>query len=153
MRGYWRDPERTAEVLDDAGWLRTSDLGRIDEGGFLVLAGRVGDMYIRGGYNVHPLEVENRLAEHPAVLQVAVIGTPAETIGEIGVAFVVPRSEPARMTAKLSLAELRDWVGAALADYKRPDRLVVVDALPLTAMSKVDKQALRARIATLGSLD
>ena len=80
----------TAEALDGRGWLRCSDLGRLDPAGNLVLVGRAGDMYIRGGYNVYPLEVENVLAEHPAVDQVSVIGVPAPVIGEIGVAFVVP---------------------------------------------------------------
>ena len=89
MRGYWRDPELTAEAILDGGWLRSSDLGRIDPAGNLVLVGRAGDMYIRGGYNVYPLEIENVLAEHPAVDQVSVIGVPAPVIGEIGVAFVV----------------------------------------------------------------
>ena len=81
--------ELTDEVLDADGWLRSSDLGRFDEHGNLVLAGRVGDVH-RGGYNVYPLEVEHVLAEHPHVRQAAVIGVPAPVIGEIGIAFVVP---------------------------------------------------------------
>ncbi|MGD9701246.1 MAG: hypothetical protein AB7Q42_12505 [Acidimicrobiia bacterium] len=92
-------------------------------------------MYIRGGYNVHPLEVENVLAEHPAVERAAVVGLPAPVIGEIGVAFVVP-ADPA---APPTLGELRTWVRERLADYKAPDRLVLLDALPLTAMMKTDK--------------
>ncbi|HEY3810902.1 MAG TPA: class I adenylate-forming enzyme family protein [Acidimicrobiales bacterium] len=139
MRGYWRESELTAEVLDAEGWLRSSDLGHIDADGNLVLAGRAGDMYIRGGYNVHPLPVENVLAEHPAVAQAAVVGTPARVLGEIGVAYVVPApgAEPP------TLAELRAWCQERLADYKAPDRLELVESLPLTSMMKVDKAALR----------
>jgi len=139
MRGYWRDPERTAASLTSDGWLISGDLGRFTPDGHLVLVGRSGDLYIRGGYNVHPLEVENVLAEHRAVRRVAVVGSPAPVIGEIGVAFVVAadRDRPPE------LAELRGWVRDRLADYKAPDRLVLVDELPLTPMLKVDRAALR----------
>jgi acyl-CoA synthetase (AMP-forming)/AMP-acid ligase II len=142
MRGYWREPGLTAEVLGADGWLRSGDLGHLDPDGNLVLSGRVGDMYIRGGYNVYPLEVENVLAEHPAVDQVAVVGAPADVIGEIGVAFVVATAG----TGGPTLDELRAWSKARLADYKAPDRVELVDALPLTSMMKVDKLALRARL-------
>ena len=103
MRGYWRDPGLTATAFDEDGWLATSGLGRIDGDGNLRLAGRASEMYIRGGYNVYPIEVENVLAEHPKVVRAAVVGTPAPVIGEIGVAFVIPAdpSEPP------TLAELR----------------------------------------------
>jgi acyl-CoA synthetase (AMP-forming)/AMP-acid ligase II len=142
MRGYWHEPELTASVLDADGWLCSSDLGRIDDDGNLVLAGRVGDMYIRGGYNVHPLEVENVIAEHPAVDAVAVVGASASVLGEVGVAFVVPAPGAVPPT----LEELRAWCRTRLADYKAPDRLVVLDALPQTPMMKIDKQALAAVI-------
>jgi acyl-CoA synthetase (AMP-forming)/AMP-acid ligase II len=143
MRGYWRDPAATAEVLDADGWLRSSDLGHLDPDGNLVLDGRVGDMYIRGGYNVYPLAVENVLAEHPAVDQVAVVGVPEPQLGEIGVAFVVP----AARDAPPSLEEIRAFCRAQLADYRAPDRLVVLDELPLTPMLKVDKHALRTSVS------
>jgi acyl-CoA synthetase (AMP-forming)/AMP-acid ligase II len=143
MRGYWNDPERTAAALGTDGWLTSSDLGCFDERGNLVLAGRVDDMYIRGGYNVYPLEVENTLAEHPAIERAAVVGLPVPVIGEIGVAFVTLAS-PAEPP---SLAAVRAWVGERLADYKAPDRLVVVDELPLTAMMKVDKVELARQAA------
>ena len=91
MRGYWNDPERTAETMSDDGWIQTGDLGFFRDDGNLVLCGRITEMYIRGGYNVYPLEVENVLAEHPGVDRVAVVGVPAPVIGEIGVAFVVAR--------------------------------------------------------------
>jgi len=142
MRGYWGAPELTAEVLTPDGWLHSGDLGRLDDDGHLTIVGRTGDMYIRGGYNVYPLEVENVLAEHPSVDQVAVIGLPTAVIGEIGVAFVV-----AAPGATITLEELRIWCKARLADYKAPDRLELVDHLPVTAMMKVDKAALRAGLS------
>jgi acyl-CoA synthetase (AMP-forming)/AMP-acid ligase II len=140
MRGYWNAPELTADVLDADGWLRSGDLGHLDPEGNLVLVGRVGDLYIRGGYNVYPLEVEHVLAEHVGIKEAAVLGVPAPVIGEIGVAFVVPVAGCEAPT----LDELRAWCGARLADYKAPDRLVVLDALPRTSMLKVDTAALRA---------
>jgi acyl-CoA synthetase (AMP-forming)/AMP-acid ligase II len=143
MRGYWRAPELTAEAIVDGGWLRSTDLGRLDPAGNLVLVGRAGDMYIRGGYNVYPLEVENVLAEHPGVDRVAVVGVPAQVIGAIGVAFVVAR-DPA---SPPSADELRAWCRDRLADYKTPDRVEFLDEMPFTTMMmKIDKKALRERI-------
>jgi acyl-CoA synthetase (AMP-forming)/AMP-acid ligase II len=138
MRGYWRDPERTAEAFGQGGWLNTGDLGRLDEVGNVSLVGRIGEMYIRGGYNVYPIEVERRLREHEDVDDAAVVGCVAPVIGEIGVAFVVLKAGAPR----LSLETMRLWVRHALADYKAPDELRVLDALPRTAMMKVDKAAL-----------
>jgi acyl-CoA synthetase (AMP-forming)/AMP-acid ligase II len=99
-------------------------------------------MYIRGGYNVYPAEVEHVLADHPQVDRVAVIGRPAPTIGEEGVAFVVP-ADPADPP---DLEALRSWCRERIADYKAPDRLVLVESLPVTSMLKVDKRALAARM-------
>jgi acyl-CoA synthetase (AMP-forming)/AMP-acid ligase II len=142
MRGYWGAPDLTAQVLGPDGWLTSSDLGYIDDDGNLVLVGRADDLYIRGGYNVYPLEVENVLVEHPGVDKVAVLGVATPVIGEIGVAFVVPvdAGKPP------SLDELRAWTRERLADYKAPDRIEIVDDLPLTAMLKVDKVELRRRV-------
>jgi acyl-CoA synthetase (AMP-forming)/AMP-acid ligase II len=141
MQGYWRSPELTAEVLRD-GWLRTGDIGVLREDGNLTLVGRSGDMYIRGGYNVHPGEVEATLTGHAGVKQAAVIGRSAPVIGELGVACVVP-ADPA---APPTLAELRAHVTSELADYKAPDELLIVDELPLTPMLKPDRLALRGLI-------
>ncbi len=136
--GYWRDPELSAAALDDDGFLRTGDLGTMRSGGNLRIVGRLKEMYIRGGYNVYPSEVEGVLADHPAVTQAAVVAAAAAVLGEIGVAFVVlAPGAPAP-----SLAELRDWCADRLADYKSPDRLVIVDSLPVNAGHKIDKQAL-----------
>ncbi|MDT5197171.1 MAG: hypothetical protein QOH20_3925 [Mycobacterium sp.] len=141
MRGYWRNPELTAEVLRH-GWLRTGDIGVLGDDGNLTLVGRSGDMYIRGGYNVHPGEVERVLAGHPRVKQAAVVGRSAPVIGELGVACVVPVDAAVPPT----LAELRAHVAGELADYKAPDELLIVEELPLTVMLKPDRFALRELI-------
>jgi acyl-CoA synthetase (AMP-forming)/AMP-acid ligase II len=138
MRGYWREPELTAAAIDSDGWLLTGDLGFLDGRGDLHLAGRSTEMYIRGGYNVYPIEVENCLGQHPAVERVAVLGTEAPVLGEIGVAFVVP-ADPA---APPTLEQLRAWCTDSMASYKAPEALVLIDEQPLTAMSKIDKRAL-----------
>jgi acyl-CoA synthetase (AMP-forming)/AMP-acid ligase II len=145
MRGYWRDPERTREVLRPDGWLRTGDGGWLDEDGNLTLVGRRTEMYMRGAYNVYPVEVERVVSEHPAVSQVAIVAKPDPVLGEIGVAFVVPAAggEPP------SLEELRAWTRQAIADYKAPDVLELVPELPLTPMGKVDKRALAERALSL----
>ncbi len=145
MRGFWNDPATTAAQIDSEGWIAVGDLGRFDALGNLVLCGRTGEMYVRGGYNVYPLEVEHVVAEHPAVAAVAIIGTTAPVIGEIGIAYVVPHAPPADPSALA--AELRVWVRDRLADYKAPDRVVFVDHLPLTSMMKIDKRALQAELA------
>jgi acyl-CoA synthetase (AMP-forming)/AMP-acid ligase II len=139
------DAAATATVLDDRGWVTTGDLGTVGDDGNLRLVGRVSEMYIRGGYNVYPAEVEAVLGELPGVAQVAVVGAPDPVLGEIGVAFVVP----ATPGAAPSLDELRIGSRRQLADYKAPDRLHVVADLPVTAMAKIDKRELAARAAAL----
>jgi acyl-CoA synthetase (AMP-forming)/AMP-acid ligase II len=162
MRGYWGGPPTgpgaeglvldhaaTRSVLADDGWLTTGDFGMVGDDGCLRLVGRANELYIRGGYNVYPAEVEGALGGHPAVAQVAVVGAPDPVLGEIGVAFVVP-AEGGPRDGDLLLAELRRRARDTLADYKAPDRIVVVDGLPLTSMMKVDKRDLAARAAALG---
>jgi acyl-CoA synthetase (AMP-forming)/AMP-acid ligase II len=144
MRGYWDDPEQTARASTSEGFFVSSDLGWLDADGNLTLSGRATEVYIRGGYNVYPLEVENALSAHPSVAGAAVVGAPAPVIGEIGVAFVVVA--PGRTP---DAAELRAWCVQRLADYKAPDRVEFVDELPLTSMMKVDKLALARRAAQL----
>lgn len=141
-RGYWRDPDGTRRAFTPDGWLITGDLGRIDEAGYLTLVGRQHDMYIRGGYNVYPVEVEARLAEHPAVAEVAVVGAPDPVLGQVGHAFVVLRHGMGATTQ-----QLRAWCKDSLADYKAPDEVHFVDCLPLNSMQKVDKAQLVARLA------
>jgi len=139
MRGYWRDPDATAAVVDAEGWVHTGDVGVLDAAGYLRLRGRRSEMFIRGGYNVYPAEIEDLLARHPKVARAAVLGVPDPVFGEVGWAFVVARDPAAPPT----LAELRAFVGAELASFKRPDGVTVLPELPLTPMFKVDKRALR----------
>ncbi len=142
MSGYWRNPAATADVLVD-GWLRTGDLAQVAEAGCLRLAGRRTEMYIRGGYNVYPAEVEARLAGHPDLAEAAIVPRPDPVMGEVGVAVVVPR--PGR--AAPTLADLRAFLGADLASYKLPEAVRVLGALPLTPMLKVDRRRLAAEEA------
>jgi acyl-CoA synthetase (AMP-forming)/AMP-acid ligase II len=142
MAGYWNRPEETRAVLDEEGWFYTADLGVLDERGYLRLRGRNKEMYIRGGYNVFPVEVEEVLLEHPGVAAVAVVSVPDDVMGERGVAVVVAR-DPARPPA---LDELREFARDRLSSYKLPDEVRAVEALPLTAGDKLDRRALEASI-------
>jgi fatty-acyl-CoA synthase len=134
--GYWRNPEATAAVLRD-GWLHTGDVAEVDDEGCFWLRGRLKDMYISGGENVYPAEVEAVLHEHPAVADAAVVGVADDRWGEVGVAFVVTRSA-------VDEQELLDHCAARLARFKVPKRVRFLDALPLSAMNKVLKDELRA---------
>jgi acyl-CoA synthetase (AMP-forming)/AMP-acid ligase II len=144
MQGYWRDPPATAAVLTADGAVRTGDIGFVDERGRLHLSGRSKEMYVRGGYNVFPLEVENVLADHPGVAHVAVVPRPDPVMGEIGVAVVVARFAGAAPT----LESLRAHARGRLASYKLPEAIVLTAELPRTAMEKVDRNALGALVAT-----
>ncbi len=137
MTGYWRDPEATAGTVVD-GWLRTGDLARIDQRGLVRLAGRRKEMFVRGGYNVYPAEVEAQVAAHPAVAEAAVVPRPDSVMGEVGVAVVVPR-DPANPP---TLESLRSFLSGRLASYKRPEAIRLVEALPLTPMQKLDRRTL-----------
>jgi acyl-CoA synthetase (AMP-forming)/AMP-acid ligase II len=143
MAGYWNDPEATAAVLVEDGWLRTGDLGRTDEQGCFVLVGRSKEMFIRGGYNVFPVEVEAVLGTHPAVADIAIAPRPDPVMGEVGVAVVVP----ANPVAPPTLEDLTAHAEGRLATWKLPEDLVLADALPLTAMQKVDRRALAAKVS------
>jgi acyl-CoA synthetase (AMP-forming)/AMP-acid ligase II len=133
--------EEVESPIRPDGWLVTGDAGSLDEDGRIHLVGRRSEMYIRGGYNVYPLEVEQVLAEHPCVAEVAVAGVPDVVLGALGVAWVawVPGGPDP------GLDGMRRWCKDHLADYKAPDRLIVVDALPRNQMGKVDKLALLAQ--------
>jgi acyl-CoA synthetase (AMP-forming)/AMP-acid ligase II len=146
MNGYWRDPALTASVVDGEGWLHTGDLGTVRDDGNLCIVGRVKEMYIRAGYNVYPAEVEAVLSKHPSVDRAAVVGAPDPMLGEVGVAFLVPTTGR-DAAATLSPDDVRAWCRAHIADYKAPDRIVIVDDLPVTAMLKIDKAALSALAA------
>jgi acyl-CoA synthetase (AMP-forming)/AMP-acid ligase II len=135
MAGYWR---RDDNGIDEHGYFRTGDLGFIRPDGNLVLVGRSKEMYIRGGYNVYPVEVENALREHARVAHCAVVGYPDEVLGERGAAFIVP----ADAADPPSVEELREHLARRIADYKLPDIIEIRAELPLNQMFKVDKRAL-----------
>lgn len=147
MRGYFDAPEQTAEAVDGDGWLHTGDIGTLDGDGYLAITDRLKDMFIAGGFNAYPAEIEAALLRHPAVAMAAVIGIPDRRLGEVGMAFVV-----ARPGERLSPDELIAWARGEMANYKVPRRVEVVDALPLNATGKVLKDELRARARRLGPM-
>jgi HIP---CoA ligase len=138
MLGYLDDAKATCEAIDADGWLHTGDVGVMDERGYLRITDRLKDMYISGGFNVYPAEVEKLLAAHPAIAMVAVVGLPDERLGEVGKAFVVLRAG-----ASASEADLVAWSRANMANYKVPRSFAFVDDLPRNAAGKVLKTALR----------
>lgn len=142
MAGYWNLPEETAATLVD-GWLRTGDMARRASDGFLHLADRKKDIVITGGFNVWPKEVEDALLGHPDVAQAAVVGAPDEKWGEIVVAYVVARPG-CRPSADALVAHCLEF----LADYKKPRRVHIVEALPLTPVGKISRARLRERART-----
>jgi acyl-CoA synthetase (AMP-forming)/AMP-acid ligase II len=141
MAGYLDDPVETAKVLSPDGWLRTGDLGVVDESGRLRIVGRMKDMFIVGGFNAYPAEIENALLRHPAIRQAAVIGVPHARLGEVGMAFVVVGSEP------VTESEIIEWSRGEMANYKVPRTVAIVEELPLNATGKVVKDTLRERVA------
>jgi HIP---CoA ligase len=142
MRGYFEDPAETARTIDAGGWLHTGDVGVMDERGYLRITDRIKDMFITGGFNCYPAEIENLMYRHPGIAQVAVIGVPDERMGEVGMAFVVPRPG-----ATLDRAELIAWCRSEMANFKVPRRIEIVSALPTNASGKVLKYELRERAA------
>jgi acyl-CoA synthetase (AMP-forming)/AMP-acid ligase II len=142
MRGYLDDPVATAEAIDGDGWLHTGDIGVLDERGYLRIVDRMKDMFIVGGFNAYPAEIEGVLVHHPGVSQAAVVGVPDARLGQVGMAFVVPREG-----AVLEEDELVAWCRAEMANYKVPRRWSVVESLPLTASGKVLKTELLQRAA------
>ncbi|WP_243770064.1 fatty-acid--CoA ligase FadD8 [Amycolatopsis acidicola] len=143
--GYWNLPEPTAETFRN-GWLRTGDVARADEDGFWYIVDRTKDMIVTGGFNVFPREVEDVVAEHPAVAQVGVIGTPDPKWGEAVTAVVVPR-EGHELTDDV-IAEIQRMVKDRKGSVQSPKQVLAVDALPLTGLGKVDKKALRKQYWT-----
>ena len=138
MREYLDDAAATAEAIDADGWLHTGDVGHMDKGGYVRITDRMKDMYISGGFNCYPAEVEKLLSEHPDIGMVAVIGVPNARMGEVGKAFIVPRPG-ANPTPDSIIA----WAREAMANYKVPRLVEIVDALPLNAAGKVLKTELR----------
>jgi len=140
MQGYWRAPEATAEAVRD-GWLHTGDIGYLDDEGYLFIVDRKKDLIIRGGFNVYPRDVEDALLEHPAVAAAGVVGRPDARRGEEVVAFVSLNAPNA-----VSGEELVTWARERIGGYKYPREVYIVEAIPLTAVGKLDRKALRARL-------
>ena len=136
-KGYWNNESATREAYTDDGWFRTGDLARRDADGFFFIAGRRKEMFISGGVNVYPAEIEAELVAHPAVSDAAVVAVPDETWGEVAVAFIVGAA---------SADELNEWLGSRIAKYKIPRRFVFLDALPRTPYGKVVKADLRDKL-------
>lgn len=145
MKGYFNDEEETARAIDAEGWLHTGDVGVMDERGYLRITDRIKDMFIMGGFNVYPAEVESLLFQHEGIAQAAVVGVPDERMGEVGMAFVVP-VPGARLEADALLA----WSRENMANYKVPRYLEVVPELPTNASGKVLKFELRERARSQG---
>jgi acyl-CoA synthetase (AMP-forming)/AMP-acid ligase II len=172
MSGYWNDEEATAEAIDPEGWLHTGDIGVMDEAGNVTITDRVKDMYVVGGFNAYPAEIEAILRGHEAVVQVAVVGVPDERLGEVGCAYVVPappqaqaqvQAQPPAPGTALSGDDRADdradadaelgrailsWSRGVMANYKVPRAIVFVDTLPVNASGKVLKRELRERHAS-----
>jgi long-chain acyl-CoA synthetase len=139
MKGYWQRPEATAEAIDTDGWFRSGDLARVDDDGYFFIVDRKKELIIRGGYNVYPRELEEVLHEHPAVLEVAVVGIPHPELGEeVGAAIAL------KPDATATPEELRKFVKSQVAAYKYPRRVWLVDALPKGPTGKILKRAIEA---------
>jgi fatty-acyl-CoA synthase len=138
MRGYWNDPERTAEAIDASRWMHTGDLATMDEDGYVRIVGRIKDMIIRGGENVYPREIEEFLYTHELVADVQVIGVPDARYGEELVAFVVVKPG-----ASLSEDELREFCRGQIAHFKIPRHVKFVTEFPMTVTGKIQKYKLR----------
>lgn len=139
MRGYLDDPAATSEAIDSDGWLHTGDVGTLDERGRLRITDRKKELFITGGFNCYPAEIERMMTAHPAIAQVAVIGVPDERMGEVGRAFVIPR--PGTHPTE---ADIIGWCRDNMANYKVPRSVKFVDALPMTASGKVQRFQLAA---------
>jgi acyl-CoA synthetase (AMP-forming)/AMP-acid ligase II len=138
MRGYWDDPAKTAEAIAPDGWLRTGDLVVMDDRGYVRITDRKKDVVIVGGFNVYPAEVERILGVHPDVAEIAVVGMPDDRMGEVPVAFVVPRQG-----RTLPEQGFRRWALTQLANFKVPRRVISVESFPRNASMKVLKSDLR----------
>ncbi|MCP4434889.1 MAG: AMP-binding protein [Actinomycetia bacterium] len=140
MQGYFEDPEQTAEAIDAEGWLHTGDVGVMDERGYLDITDRLKDMFIVGGFNAYPAEIEALLGAHPGIAQAAVVGVPDERMGEVAHAFVVPAAG-----VLLDGADVVAWAKDNMANYKAPRTVEVLTELPLNASGKVLRYELRER--------
>ena len=143
MQGYWHAAEATEEALRD-GWLYTGDIGYLDDEGYLYIVDRKKDLIIRGGFNVYPRDVEDALVEHPAIAMAAVVGRPSDRHGEEVVAFISLAAG-----AELTPAEVTDWARDRIGGYKYPREVHILPTIPLTAVGKIDRKAVRGRVTEL----
>jgi fatty-acyl-CoA synthase len=141
MKGYWQDPERTREAVDEAGWMHTGDLGVIDAHGYANVTGRLKDVIIRGGENIYPLEVEEFLFGHAKVQAVQVCGVPDGRFGEEVCAWIQLKAG-----ASASVEEIQEFCRGRIAHYKIPRYIRFVDEFPLTVTGKVQKFEMRAQM-------
>jgi len=148
MLGYWDDPEQTAAVIDDAGWMHTGDIAAMDDDGYVAVVGRIKDMVIRGGENVYPREIEEFLYGHPSIADVQVVGVPDDRYGEELMAWV-----QLRPGSSLTLDDLRAHCAGKLAHFKVPRYLHVVDEFPMTVTGKVRKVEMRERAIDILGLE
>ncbi len=145
MLGYWNDPEKTAETIDDEKWMHTGDLGVMDEQGYLNITGRIKDVVMRGGENIYPREIEEFLMRHPDILDVQVIGVPDAKYGEEVAAWI--RMKP--NATPLDAAAVREYSAGRLAHYKIPRYVLLVDDFPMTITGKIRKVEMRERSVEL----
>ena len=138
MVGYLNDPTQTAETIDEDGWLSTGDIGIMDPEGNIVITDRKKDMYINGGFNVYPAEVEATMLRHPHIGQVSVVGIPDQRLGEVGCAFIVSAAGETPIEE-----EIIQWCRKEMANFKTPRVIKFLDNLPLNASGKVLKYELR----------
>ena len=146
MIGYFEAPEQTADTIDADGWLHTGDIGIMNEDGYLKITDRTKDMFIVGGFNAYPAEIESLMAEHPDIAQVSVVGVPDERMGEVGYAFVVLKHG-----ATATAADIKAWARGHMANYKAPATVEIIDELPVNAGGKVMKFELRDRAVASSS--
>ncbi len=142
MQGYLDDPKATAETITEDGWLKTGDVGVMDAAGYVRITDRIKDMFIVGGFNCYPAEIENMLCSLAGVAQAAVIGIPDERLGEVACAFIIPGPG-----ADLDADAISSWCKDNMANYKVPRVVKLVDSLPTNASGKVLKTELRAQVA------
>jgi fatty-acyl-CoA synthase len=139
--GYFRMPAETDAAFDGEGWLHAGDMGYVDDKGYIVLMGRLKEMYIQGGFNVYPVEVENLISKHPKVAMVAGIGVPDPVLGEVGRYYILPKPGE-----DLTEEEIKGFCKEHLADYKVPKQVVFRSELPLTPVGKIMKSKLKEEI-------
>jgi acyl-CoA synthetase (AMP-forming)/AMP-acid ligase II len=142
MQHYFNNPEATAEALDSDGWLKTGDVGVMDEDGYVRITGRIKEMFIVGGFNCYPAEIENILCDMPGIARAAVVGIPDERMGEVARAFLVRGAD-----ANPDESAVIEWARGHMANYKVPRSVVFLDELPMNAGGKVDKAELSKRSA------